>query len=355
MSEAGVRVTPEQLIALNDEIAMLVRAGVPLELGLRERGDSVSAALRHVNEDLARHMQSGMPLADSLAATVHGLPRIYSAVIDAGLRSGNLPQALESLSRVARQGIELRQRIEFAFLYPLIVLSIAYGLFVLLVVESQRRWISIGRDFDLDRDPVVQFIMRICSHWPAWTWIPPVLIAVPLVWWVFWGRSSFLPDRRPSPLLAFIPGLSSVVTYWQWAGFCDLLATLLEHQVPLPEALLLAGDASGNTIIQSQMRGVAAELQTGRSIAESVRERRPIPAYLRWSLATAHEPSAFQIALRHGIELYRGGANFRAEAIKLWLPPFLLVVIGGGTAFAYALMWVVPLRALYWQLIREGF
>jgi len=355
MSAGNLRVTPEQLIALNDEIAMLVRAGVPLELGLRERGDSVSGALRHINEELSRNMQSGMPLAASLAATLPGLPRVYSAIIEAGLRSGNLPRALESLSRVARQGIELRQRIEFAFLYPLIVFSIAYGLFLLLVVESQKRWESISGDFRLDRDPFVQFIAKVSSQWHVWTWMPPALVAIPVVWWLVYGRSSFLPDRRPSALLAAIPGLGSVMTYWQWGGFCDLLATLLEHQVPLPEAILLAADATGNTTIHSQMTGVSAELQAGRSIADSVRDRRQIPAYLRWSLATAHEPAAFQNALRHGLEIFQGRANFRTEAIKLWLPPLLLVLIGGGAAFAYALMWALPLRVLYWQLNQEGF
>ena len=355
MSAGNIRVTPEQLIALNDEIALLVRAGVSLELGLRERGDSVSGALRHVNEELSRHMESGISLGASLAATIPGLPRVYSAVIDAGLRSGTLPRAVESLSRMARQGIELRQRIEFAFLYPLIVFSIAYGLFLLLVVESHRRWELISGDYQLNRDPFVQFMTQVSTHWQVWTWIPPVLVAIPVIWWLVYGRASFLPDRRPSALLAAIPGLGSVMTYWQWGGFCDLLATLLEHQVPLPEAILLAADASGNSTIQSQMTGVVAHLQSGHSIADSMRDRRQIPAYLRWSLATAHEPAAFQNALRHGHELFQARANFRTEAIKLWLPPVLLVLIGGGAAFVYALMWALPLRLLYWQLIQDGF
>lgn len=355
MSQSGLRVSPEQLIALNDEIAMLVRAGVPLELGLRERGDSVPAALRNVNRELSRHMQSGLPLAESLTATLPGLPRVYSAVVDAGLKSGNLPRALESLSRLARQGIDLRQRIEFAFLYPLTVFALGYVLFLVVVVETARRWRLVMADFHADYDPVVKFLGGLSEHVAEWAAIPPVLVAIPVIWWMISARSSFLPDRRPSPLLELIPGLSSVVTYWQWASFCDLLATLLEHSIPLPEALLLAADASGNTGIQQQMRAVAEDLKTGRSVADSVRGRLPIPAYLRWSLATAQAPAAFQTALRHGIEIYRGRANFRAEAIKMWLPPILIVLLGGGTVFVYAMMMALPLRALFWQLNLDTF
>lgn len=355
MSAAGLRVSPEQLIALNDEIAMLVRAGVPLELGLRERGDSVPTSLRRINRELTRHMQSGLPLAESLAATLPGLPRVYSAVIEAGLRSANLPKALESLSRLARQGIELRQRIEFAFLYPLMVFSLAYVLFLVFVIETAHRWHSLLGDFHGSYDPYVNFVVLVSENWRSWAGIPPLLLAIPVLWWLFSARNSFLPDRRPSPLLSMIPGLRSVVTYWQWSNFCDLLATLLEHQIPLPAALLLAADATGNAIIHGQIAGLAEDLQAGRSMAESLRVRSRIPAYLRWSLATAQDPKAFQSALRHGIDMYRSRANFRAEAIKLWLPPVLLFFIGGGTGLFYVLSMVLPLAALYRQLNLDGF
>lgn len=355
MSVSGLRVSPEQLIALNDEIAMLVRAGVPLELGLRERGDSVPSALSNVNRELTRHMQSGLPLAESLAATLPGLPRVYSAVIEAGLRSGNLPKALESLSRLARQGIELRQRIEFAFLYPLMVCSLAYVLFLVFVIETAHRWQSLLGDFHGGDDPFVNFVAMVSDNWRSWAGIPPLLVAIPVAWWFISARSSFLPDRRPSPLLSIIPGLKSVVSYWQWSNFCDLLATLLEHQIPLPAAILLAADATGNAVIHQEMAGVAENLQAGRSMADSLRGRRRIPAFLRWSLATAQEPKAFRSALRHGTDMYRGRANFRAEAIKLWLPPVLLFFIGGGTGLFYVLSMVLPLAALYRQLNLDGF
>lgn len=143
--------------------------------------------------------------------------------------------------------------------------------------------------------------------------------------------------------------------YWQWSNFCDLLATLLEHQIPLPTALLLAAEATGNAVIHRQMADVAEDLKTGRSMADCLRDRSQIPAFLRWSLATAQDPATFQSGLRQGIALYRGRANFRAEAIKLWLPPIVLLVIGGGTVLVYALSMFWPLTMLFWQLNLDGY
>ncbi len=350
MPETGMRVTPEQLIALNDEIATLVRAGVPLELGLRELRGSVPSALGRISDEISRRMEEGKPLAESMSATLPGLPRVYTAVIDAGLKSGNLPKALESLSRFAQQGLELRQRIEFAFVYPLFVFLLAYALFMVFVIEAAPRWQLIWGEFVPLDDPFVAGLSLLSQSWREWVWIPPAIVAVLIGWWVCCARFSLLPDRRPSALLGAIPGLRSIVVLWHWANFCELLATLLEHQMPLPTAITLAADATGNSTIHEEMSAVSEELQTGKSMADCLRGRTRIPPYLRWSLGTAQHPEAFQSALRHGIEIYRNRATFRADMIKMWLPVFLVFFLGGGAALIYTLSLSLPLRALYWQL-----
>ena len=354
MPDAGLRVTPEQLIALNDEIAMLVRAGVPLELGLTQISHNVPSALAKISRELSLRMAAGEPLGASFSATLPGMPRVYSAVIDAGLQSGNLPKALESLSRFAQQGIELRHRIEFAFIYPLLVFSIAYTLFLTFTINTAERWNGMWGQFVSLDDPFVETLAFFSHNWKFWAWIPPAVVGGMVLWWVTSARYSFLPDRQPSPLLGLIPGLRSILKYWHWANFCDLLATLLEHQVPLPAALALAADATGNTVIHTQMSAVAADLADGRSMSDSLRPRTAIPAYLRWSLGAAHDPQALQSVLWHGQELYRGRATFRADVIKMWLPMILVVALGGGAALIYALTMALPLRSLFMQLELDG-
>ena len=313
MSDVGLRVTPEQLVALNDEIAMLVRAGVPLELGLRELNGSVPTALGRISGEISQRLQEGVPLTESLSATLPYLPRVYAAVVDAGLKAGNLPKALESLSRFVRQGLELRHRIEFAFLYPLFVFLLAYALFLTFVVETAPHWHEIWGEFVPIADPYVTAMASLSQSWQSWAWIPPAIIFVLIVWWTLFGRSSFLPDRRPSALLNFIPGLRSIINFWHWANFCELLATLLEHQVPLPAAINLAADATGNVTIHNQMTAVSAELQTGKSMSDCLRGRMAIPPYLRWSLGSAQHPDAFQSALLHGTANHAGFLRARAS------------------------------------------
>src|SRR5262245_6985582 len=98
----GRPISLDDLIALNDEIAALARAGLPLERGLREVGRDVSGGLSRAMLSLAERMGQGATLPEALAADRDKFPPIYRAVVEAGVRAGRLPAALESLAAFVR-------------------------------------------------------------------------------------------------------------------------------------------------------------------------------------------------------------------------------------------------------------
>ncbi|HVW36015.1 MAG TPA: type II secretion system F family protein, partial [Pirellulales bacterium] len=133
-SQFNSKVSLEDLAALNDEIAALVRAGVPLERGLLGLGADLPGALGRTITSLGERMSRGQTLADALAGEQPQIPRLYAAVVAAGVRSGRLAAALEELALTARQMIELRAMAGAALVYPLIVVSLAYVVWIGFVV-----------------------------------------------------------------------------------------------------------------------------------------------------------------------------------------------------------------------------
>ncbi|UCH70240.1 MAG: type II secretion system F family protein, partial [Candidatus Bathyarchaeota archaeon] len=59
-------ITLEQLIALNDEIAALVRTGIPLEQALGQLGEDMPGRLGKLTQRLAERMQRGESLSQVL-------------------------------------------------------------------------------------------------------------------------------------------------------------------------------------------------------------------------------------------------------------------------------------------------
>lgn len=134
---SGQPVSLDDLVTLNDEIIALAEAGVPLEFGLSQLGSDLSGSLAMISSSLAAHLIRGENLADAIAAERDrgSLPEIYSAVVQAGLKAGRLPAALEALTEYATTLSELRQQIVQALIYPLLVIAFAFALFVVLVLQ----------------------------------------------------------------------------------------------------------------------------------------------------------------------------------------------------------------------------
>lgn len=108
----------QDLALLNQEIAALVRAGVPLEAGLVMAGQSGSGAQEVLMLRLAQQLREGQSFAEALQSVGGDLPKLYRAVVEAGARTGRLPDALESLATFAQQTLQLRRRIDLALMYP---------------------------------------------------------------------------------------------------------------------------------------------------------------------------------------------------------------------------------------------
>src|SRR5262249_17551118 len=186
-------------------IASLVRGGVPLELGLRELGGDSAGALADISRALASRMSGGMSLVEALRAEERRVPPVYRTVVEAGLRAGRLPAALEAISNYARELVELRRQISLALLYPLIVTCLAYFIFLVFVVNLGRRLVETYEVFQIPLPWLLKFLAGVAEFVAQWWWIPPLMLLVAIICWVMTGGAHLLSFNGPARPLAWFP------------------------------------------------------------------------------------------------------------------------------------------------------
>src|SRR5215211_6941337 len=120
---AHLRVKANDFLLFNQQLAALIRAGIPILQAitmLRKR--AASARLRTVLGDVEDQIRGGAALSEAFAAQGGIFPRIYTASILAGERSGALDEVLSRYVLYMRRNVALRRKIRGALAYPVFLL-----------------------------------------------------------------------------------------------------------------------------------------------------------------------------------------------------------------------------------------
>lgn len=337
----GERLSLADLVALNDEIGALVRAGVPLDRGLRALGGR--RGLGAIAGALGARLERGETLPEALEAEGARIPALYRAVVEAGLRAGRLPAALEGVASYARGVAELRREIGQALVYPLMVLMLAYVLFVGLVVGVVPRLLAAAEGFRVPIRGALWALERLDETAAVWVPVVPAGLVALGVAWAWSGRAAGLGAGRT--LLAWVPWAREALDDARAAGFAELLALLIDQRLPLDRAVTLAAEATGDPRLRSAGRALAESIRLGEPAAPTIRRARGFPPLLRWILVTSRGGD-LAASLRHAAATYRGRARRRADWIREALPTLLLLVVGAGATTLYTLALYVPLSNL---------
>jgi len=127
----------DEFAFFNQQLAAMLRDGIPLEGALRRlcqemRAGSLRTELQALEADLA----NGTPIADALKG--RQLPELYKRMIMVGVKSGDLPGALNMLADYLQRQSSLWTRLKGLMIYPCIVLFAAFYWPAFCLISSAR-------------------------------------------------------------------------------------------------------------------------------------------------------------------------------------------------------------------------
>jgi len=334
----------DDLIAFNDELLALSKAGVPLELGLANASQDLSGMLSRATSSIATRMEAGATLDAALAESPHEFPPLYRGMVRIGTRSARLPAALESLSKAMERIKEMRQTFSASIIYPIAVTVVGYAFFIMSI-----GWAS---------PPILQGLreMNAGGRWIAflsfmsgtiWIWGPiPPIVAVAAVCYCRWRRSMTGHAQRTWN--------SRQVKWGRLACFLECLAMLLENNVQLGEALVLSAEAFGEQQLIDGCRDISQRFEAGAVVGQAEFPS-SLPPLARWLLANRAVQRDLPNSIRDLSQQYHQRAVSAAQWYRHTLPMWLTLSIGGTVTLTYAIVVFGPWIQLLWQFGMETY
>src|SRR2546421_6740951 len=264
------RVKANDFLLFNQQLAALLRAGIPILQAitmLRKRATSVR--LRTVLEEIETAIRGGAALSQAFAAQGATFPRIYTASILAGERSGALDEVLSRYVNYMRRSVGLRRKIRGALAYPAFLLFACLGMVIFLTTFVVPRMSDLFSGFG-NSLPTITVIVLGISGWLMRNaiWVVPALI-VGSIGLFIWSRTPggrLVIDR----VMLRLPLAGKLLVQMTASQAARSLATLLAGGITIVESWEIAAESITNLELRHRSSAILPLIREGRSVTESL-------------------------------------------------------------------------------------
>jgi type IV pilus assembly protein PilC len=323
------RVKPGDFLLFNQQLAAIIRAGIPiLQAVSMLRRRAASSRLRAVLADVEEKIRGGMALSQAFAAQGPVFPRIYTASILAGERSGALDDVLSRYVSYMRRGVEIRRKIRGALAYPLFLLAASMGMVAFLTIYVVPRMSSLFEGFNRELPAVTRVVIGGSNFVASnFYWLIPTIAVVVIgfgVWWRTPGGKLTI-DR----LLLKLPIANALIKQLATAQVTRSLATLLAGGITLVESWEIAAEAITNRELRARSSATLPLIQEGRSFTESLESAGWLPELALDMIGVGERSGSLKEMLEEVAEFYDKEAEVRLEQLTTVIEPAILLVMGG--------------------------
>lgn len=323
------KVKASDFLLFNQQLAALVRAGIPILQAismLRKR--AASARLRAVLGDVEDQIRGGSALSQAFASQGTIFPRIYTASILAGERSGALDEVLLRYVTYMRRNVALRRKIRGALAYPLFLLFASACMVTFLTVYVVPRMSDLFAGFGTELPTVTQIVLGL-SKWLSSNviWFGPLFIGGTVALFL-WSRTEF-GRLKVDSLLLKVPLAGNLVIQLSIAQATRSLATLLAGGITLVESWEIAAESITNRELRRRSSAILPMIREGRTFTESLEVARWVPLLAIDMIGIGERSGSLREMLDEVAVFYDAESEVRLEQLTTTLEPAILVVMGG--------------------------
>jgi type IV pilus assembly protein PilC len=323
------KVSNDEFLIFNQELATLLKAGLPLVQSLEIlRKRLQNATFKAAIDDVYEKVRSGIALSEAFEAQ-HLFPGVYTASLMAGEKSGSLEQVLRRYVQHVKVLASVRKHLISALIYPvvLIVLSLGViGLIVFKVVPQFKEFyeeVGHGQGLPLSTQILVSVSTGFISN----------------AWWILSGLAAAItmivvtlkqPEQRKRwhAFILRLPYVGGLARKFATAQVTRTLATLLSGGIPLVNALEISANATGNLAFSEALTVVATQVREGRSLAMSLTERHMFPHVAVEMVEVGESTGALAEMLNSVADFYDEENATSMERFSNLVQPVLLIVMG---------------------------
>jgi general secretion pathway protein F/type IV pilus assembly protein PilC len=340
---SGRRVAPRYLAIFYNQLADLLKSGVPLlrSLELLHRQTHVPS-LKAVLESVRTDVADGTRLAEAMRRHPKAFNELSVSMVRAGEEGGFMEDVLKRIAAFTEHQQELQSKVVGAMVYPLILLGMGMAIVVGMVGFFEPKFQPIF-DQMAERGGLpwaTTVLMSLSDAVQSWGLL--IFAAIAAGGFALYryltttedGRLLFDRFRLSGVKLGGKTfGLGPIVRSLAISRFCRILGTLLHNGVPILQSLRIAKDATGNLVLSRAIGEAAENVSAGKSLAKPLSASGEFPEEVVEMISVGEEANNLEQVLIDIAENMERNTNRQLELFVRMLEPVMLTLIAGIILF----------------------
>lgn len=326
------RVSHNNLLIFTKQFAQMMKNQLQLVTVLDNlAAETPQRRLRTVIQEVSEEVKHGVDLADALEDHPRVFSEVYVNIVRAGISSGRLGVALAQIAWYLDIMFEISRRTRSALTYPLFVVAAFFAVFNGMIFMILPRFEAMYDNFGQELPGPTQTLLWVGAVWSG-NWLlflgGAAAAGFGFAAWVAnpAGRAVWDRAKLAIPLFGPVWRLSAL------ARFLRTMAVQVENDVPLLDAVELAGDSAGNLFVRNAAYEIAASVESGTSLVESFRDHPIFDGIVLQMIAAGEQAGELHPLLMSAAEYFDSLMRDRLDTIVTLINPVLTMIIGIGIA-----------------------
>ncbi len=322
------RIPAREFLIFNQELATLLKAGMPLVQSLDIlRGRVADATFRTVIDDVHERVKAGSSLSDAFTAHGELIPGTYVASLLAGEKSGSLEGVLRRFVAYTKVIEGVRRRVISALVYPAVLISLALVVVGIIVLKVIPEFSSFYESFNAELPLATRVILKISTVVRSQLLL--LLAAAILIGGGFWGWLKQPAQRaRFDHGVLRVPWAGSIARRFATSQIARTLSTLLGGGLPLVNAIEIGARSTSNQFLGQELRVVGQRVREGEPFSAALSARRVFPDVAVKMAEVGESTGALQEMLSSLADFYDEEIETELGRFVSVIEPALLIVMG---------------------------
>jgi type IV pilus assembly protein PilC len=323
------RISIRDLSIFTNQFGTMLNSGLSISRALEVMQKQTSnKKLAVIIQALSDEVQKGQALSQGLAKFPAVFSPLYVSMVQSGETSGNLGNALITMSSFLQRDNEVRSKIRGAMTYPVAVLAFALliviGLFIFVIPTFEGFLTQLGAPLPAP----TKLVFALADFLIHRGWILLIIVIVIGIIYVRWARTS--QGRTTIDTIKLkAPVLSDLTIKSSMARFSDTFSTLFSGGIPIVDCLETVKGTIDNVVIAETVDRIIDNIKKGTSLSSALQQSGFFTPMVVEMSAIGEESGSLDRMLRKVAEFYEEEVNNAVNNITALINPIMMVFVGG--------------------------